>query len=91
MVTGCGYHNRRHCQSPSAIAAKASRCHNGMADQTPARMQGASICSMTIPTMAATRFGTAAGFTMPSMHPKAVRTSAMIASNPKSIPIEGKS
>jgi hypothetical protein len=75
----------RKCQIANAIAAKPNRFHKDMADQTPARILGASINAMTTPTMAAILLTVSSGFTMPSMIPKAVRTSNIIVNDPKKL------
>jgi hypothetical protein len=54
-----------------------------MLDHTLARMPGMSIKAIAMPMMAPRCFIALAGFTMPSMSPKAVRMIAMVASNPK--------
>lgn len=46
------------------------------------RIPGTTISPTTMTGMAPMCFGASAGFTMPSMRPKAARTSAMVASNP---------
>ncbi len=53
-----------------------------MRDQMFTRTAGSTTNSMTTPRIAATRFRASAGFVMPSMSPKAVRTSAIIATDP---------
>jgi|HubBroStandDraft_1064217.scaffolds.fasta_scaffold257194_2 hypothetical protein len=74
---------RSHCQMHIPIAIRAIRCHRGIVNQALTIMPGASISTTMMPKTAPICFTASLGFPMPSIISNAIRTDAIVASDPR--------